>query len=102
MTHFRKAVDLDPQLEEAWCNRGIALMKKGEYEKALPDFQQALQLDPKDEIACWQRFLATSNIKLKKLEPPPEPPRRGKEQTRQQPDAPPSRHPFDPDRTDEG
>ena len=41
-----RAIELDPKLPEAWCARGSAQYLLGNYEKAMPDLEQALKLNP--------------------------------------------------------
>ena len=42
---FTKAVELCPHDDASWENRGYCWMDKGEYEKALADFENALKGD---------------------------------------------------------
>jgi len=41
-----EALDLDPQLAEAWAVRGYVLKQQGRASEALGDFQRALQYEP--------------------------------------------------------
>lgn len=46
LTHFNETLDRDPKDYE-YDKRGIAYRKKGEYDKAIDDFTEALRLNPK-------------------------------------------------------
>jgi hypothetical protein len=63
---FTKAIEIDPQDKQSWCNRGTVRMWNGQYDEALTDYNQALRRDPKDVIALPQRFVAACNARLKK------------------------------------
>jgi len=54
---FTKAIDLNPRLDQAFCNRGIAWQKKGDTVKALADFEKALELNPGNTKASHYRTL---------------------------------------------
>lgn len=66
IAQFTESLRLNPQFEQAWCNRGTARLKASQYEEALADYSQALQLDPEDSIALVMRFAAASSAQLKK------------------------------------
>jgi Flp pilus assembly protein TadD len=42
----RVAVRLDPKVAQAYGNRGIAYERKGNPDRAIADFRQALEIDP--------------------------------------------------------
>ncbi len=46
IAEYTKAVDIDPNNNEAYYYRGRAYVKTGEDEKALSDFIQSIELDP--------------------------------------------------------
>jgi tetratricopeptide (TPR) repeat protein len=48
-----QAVTLDPQLAQAWHNRGSALGNLGRLEEALASFRQAVTLNPQDYQALF-------------------------------------------------
>ena len=50
---FGDAIVLDPNLAEAWHQRGIARFRSGDTAGAAADFQQALKLEPR-EFAIWK------------------------------------------------
>ncbi|MDP2330600.1 MAG: tetratricopeptide repeat protein [Reyranella sp.] len=45
-------------LAAAIYNRGVGYFKKGDYERAIQDFDQALRLTPKDADALYNRGIA--------------------------------------------
>ncbi|HEX8364897.1 MAG TPA: tetratricopeptide repeat protein [Allosphingosinicella sp.] len=44
LADFDEAIRRDPNLAEAWFNRGVALMRTGGPERALPAFEEAVAL----------------------------------------------------------
>ncbi len=52
-----RAIELDPDYAEAYCDRGIALYMKGEHEDALGDFEKALEKDPTFGKAHFHRAI---------------------------------------------
>lgn len=63
---FTISIEGDPSLVDSLTNRGKALQDKGEFARAIPDFDRALQLQPDNAFAlngrCWSR--AVLNIDL--------------------------------------
>lgn len=57
---FTAALKLDPELPEAYINRGIALRRLEQYVEAVEDFDQALKLAPQSPEALYNRGLAYS------------------------------------------
>ena len=55
--HFTKAMSLEPALDAAFNNRGVAWEKKGEYDKAIEDCTQAIQLNPRGALAYSTRAM---------------------------------------------
>jgi Tfp pilus assembly protein PilF len=51
LTDFDRALEVQPQTQEALAGRAQANLKKGLAAKALPDVEQALSLDPNDPFA---------------------------------------------------
>jgi tetratricopeptide (TPR) repeat protein len=45
---FDKAISLNPEITEAWNNRGVALFRLGRDEDALESYNRALSLDPQN------------------------------------------------------
>lgn len=52
---YTRAVELDPNLAEAYNNRAFVLMVKKEYSSALPDLNRALELRPDYPNALMNR-----------------------------------------------
>ena len=46
-----RAIAADPQDPATWSNRGILLLRRGEYARALPDAERAVALAPRDPDA---------------------------------------------------
>jgi tetratricopeptide (TPR) repeat protein len=53
-----KAIELNPQLSEAWLNRGIVHSRLGDQSAALRDYDRALKLSPDDAIVWLNRGVA--------------------------------------------
>ena len=66
---FNKAVEMCPHDGGSWENRGYCWMDKGEYEKAIADFENALKGDfgGTDELEIM-RAIETAKKALKKVE----------------------------------
>ena len=50
---FSKAIELDPDYEMAWSERGIEYLRAHDFDKALHDFTKAIELDPTD-YSFWK------------------------------------------------
>ncbi|MEN8223474.1 MAG: tetratricopeptide repeat protein [Acidobacteriota bacterium] len=50
----QKALELDPELPEAYSSRALALYQNGQYEEAVKEFERAIQLNPKFFEAYYQ------------------------------------------------
>jgi tetratricopeptide (TPR) repeat protein len=57
ITQYTKALEIDPDVAEAYDRRGTAYYQKGDLDHALPDFNQALTLDPRSSDAFLHRAL---------------------------------------------
>ena len=52
---FDKAIELNPNLAEAYNNRGLVYGKLGNLQQAIKDFDKAIELNPKyAEAYCWR------------------------------------------------
>src|SRR5207249_1914 len=47
---YTEAIRLDPKRAPAYAGRGHAWYRKGEYAKAVEDYERALKLDPKNPL----------------------------------------------------
>jgi tetratricopeptide (TPR) repeat protein len=60
----RNAVRIDPNLGEGHANLGIALLKQGKYQDALPELDKGIELGvSKPHIAYYSRGLAKEGLK---------------------------------------
>jgi tetratricopeptide (TPR) repeat protein len=50
---YDQAINLNPKLKEAWCNKGMALYRLEKYKDALKAFDQALIICP-DYAKAWR------------------------------------------------
>jgi lipoprotein NlpI len=46
MADFDQALKINPNYAEAYNNRGIVYRNKGDYNKAIADFEAVLRIDP--------------------------------------------------------
>ena len=61
--HFRKAIDIDPNLAIAWSNLGLSLLEQtGRILEGLDCFDKALQLDPFLIVASSARALGLQRL----------------------------------------
>jgi tetratricopeptide (TPR) repeat protein len=49
--YYSKAIEINPNYYQAWCNRGLAYEYMDEYEKAREDYLQCLKINPHYENA---------------------------------------------------
>jgi len=54
---YSRAIALDPDFSTAYNNRGLAYYDKGDYDRAIADYDQAIQLEP-DATTYYSRGLA--------------------------------------------
>ena len=54
--------ELDPKGALAFKNRGDAYMNKGDYDRALADYNEAIRLDPNNALAFCNRGRAKRHI----------------------------------------
>ena len=65
LNNFNKAIQLNPNSDEAWYNRGTAKYRLGQYEEALKDINEALRQNPNNELAKGNRLAAESALRTK-------------------------------------
>jgi tetratricopeptide (TPR) repeat protein len=58
ITHYNKAIELDPRDSLAYRCRGAAYLEKGQYDKAISDQNKAIELNPGDAWAYNLRGVA--------------------------------------------
>ena len=57
ITHYTAATELNPDLMEAYNNRGLAYCDTGDFNAAIVDFTKAIDLDPEDAVVYDNRGL---------------------------------------------
>lgn len=62
ITHYSKAIEIDPKFVKAYNNRGIAYIWKKDFKLAIGDFTKAIELDPKNGKAYNNRAIVYSYI----------------------------------------
>jgi lipoprotein NlpI len=55
---FSKAPKMNPLLAAAFNNRGMISLEEGDYEQAILDLDKALDIDPANTVAYFNRALA--------------------------------------------
>ena len=58
ISHYDKAIQLDPDTAVYYRNRGVAYNKLGQYENAITEYTMAIQLDPDYALAYYNRGVA--------------------------------------------
>ena len=58
MVDFTKAIKQNPDDAKAYCNRGVAYGKKGEFDYAIEDYIKAIELKPDYADAYYNRGIA--------------------------------------------
>jgi tetratricopeptide (TPR) repeat protein len=58
ITDYDQALALDPNLADAYNNRGIVQFEKGDVEAALADYSKAIALSPAHSLAYFNRGIA--------------------------------------------
>ena len=62
IAEYSKAIELDPNLAEAYGNRGNAWRALGEVQRAIADYAEAILLNPQDAGAYAGRALAYTSL----------------------------------------
>ena len=60
ISHYSKAIKINPKFVKAYNNRGIAYVLKKQYDLAIADFNKAIELDPKNGKAYNNRAIVYS------------------------------------------
>ena len=58
---FDKAIELNPQLADAWNNKGIALKAQNKYDEAIVASDKAIELNPRLAKTWYNKGLALGN-----------------------------------------
>jgi tetratricopeptide (TPR) repeat protein len=61
IVEFSRAIELDAKDPWAYANRGMCYMQKKKYEKALEDFEQAIDLKPNFAMAQFGKLAVLTN-----------------------------------------
>ncbi|MCZ8126609.1 MAG: tetratricopeptide repeat protein [Microcystis sp. LE19-114.1B] len=59
---YDRALEIQPDDHQAWCNRGNALDDLGRFEEAIASFDRALEIKPDDPEAWYNRGNALKNL----------------------------------------
>ena|GEM_PF-1772927 len=62
LTYFTKAIELNPQYQNAYIYRGLVKDSLGDKQGALADHKKAIDLDPKNAIAYINRGFVKSSL----------------------------------------
>jgi hypothetical protein len=62
MTHYQKALELNPNYAEAYGNLGMALFLKGRLEEAIPNLQKAAQIKPGNALMIYNLGVALQKV----------------------------------------
>ncbi len=60
--YYTECLKINPQLAEAYNNRGAAKGELRDYQEAIKDYDEAIKINPQDANAYKNRGLANSNI----------------------------------------
>ncbi|MGK7929086.1 MAG: tetratricopeptide repeat protein [Spirulina sp.] len=52
---YDKAVEINPNYDAAWYNRGVALYNLGRYEEAIASYDKAVEINPNYDAAWYNR-----------------------------------------------
>jgi tetratricopeptide (TPR) repeat protein len=63
---YGDAIAIDESYQRAWANRGALLNKMGRHQEALKELERALELEPKDSVALYEK--ASTLLALKKTD----------------------------------
>ena len=53
---FSRSIELDPKFAPAYCDRGLAMVLKGDFDKAMSDLNTAVKLRPNGRRLFQSRF----------------------------------------------
>ena len=56
--HYTEALKLNPQLVDAYYNRGFAYDEEGNFDRAIKDYTKAIELNPSDDSVYYNRGFA--------------------------------------------
>ncbi len=59
---YDKAIEINPDDDYAWNNRGVALGNLGKYEKEIASYEKAIEINPDYDYAWYNRGVALGNL----------------------------------------
>ncbi|MEO6863427.1 MAG: tetratricopeptide repeat protein, partial [Microcoleus sp.] len=62
ITSYEKALEIKPNYQQVWYNRGIALVNLGRVEEAIASYDKALEFKPDKDEAWNNRGIALGNL----------------------------------------
>ncbi|RLI95338.1 MAG: hypothetical protein DRO92_01970 [Candidatus Altiarchaeales archaeon] len=54
---YNKALEINPTLDRAWYNKGIALYQLGRYNESIEAFNKAIEINPTKEVIVNRDFV---------------------------------------------
>ena len=61
LVYFNVAISINPDYELAYVNRSLCRMAQGNWAKAIPDCNKAIELNPNQAVAYFVRGCAKAN-----------------------------------------
>lgn len=62
IVEFNKAIEINPEFEQAYFGRGFAKIELKDFNGALDDFNTAVEINPNDETSYYMRGLARAEL----------------------------------------
>lgn len=59
---YSRAIEIDPTIWKAYCNRGTLRIMSGDYKTALADLDRAIRLEPNDALTYGSRGSARTHL----------------------------------------
>ena len=59
---FNRVIQLDPNLAEAWYNKGVTLGNLGKYDEAIKCYDAAININPNLAEACSNKGVTLGNL----------------------------------------
>jgi len=54
---YSKAINFNPKHADAYHNRAVVYGKKGQYDRAIRNYEQAMRIGGSSEVKSYQRWL---------------------------------------------
>ena len=65
--YYKESTQVDPNFYKSYCNIGSVYVKKGKFDLALENLNKALELNPRDDIAYFNRAIVNNHFGKNKL-----------------------------------